>query len=302
MAAPLVTVITAAYNSSRTLRVALESLRYQSFSDWDAWIVGDACTDDCADVVQSFGDERLHWTNLDSNHGGQWFPNNEGLRRATGKYVAYLGHDDLWLPDHLQDLIQVIEAAGADFAHSICGLFGPDGWYKCDGRPNQGESYEQHFIPPSCWLHRRDIVESVGYWADPVTLDVAVDFEYSRRIHRAGKRMAFCPRLSVVKIPSYLIGLYAIRGTTPQEALWERIRTDLPGFERELLGAIASEVAYLWDRPADSLWVGIRRVLGLCRRALLRPFRDHPLAFRYRRARFQRIRLARRLGRGLPSE
>ena len=102
MSVPLVTVITAAYNSQRTLRVALASLRNQTFTDWEAWIVGDACTDDSEGVVRSFADDRLHWVNLQSNHGSQWFPNNEGLRRAQGKYVAFLGHDDIWLPDSFE--------------------------------------------------------------------------------------------------------------------------------------------------------------------------------------------------------
>ena len=298
---PLVTVITAAYNSSRTLRVAIDSLRNQSFADWEAWIVGDACTDDSGDVVRSFGDERLHWVNLERNYGGQWFPNNEGLRRAKGKYVAYLSHDDLWLPDHLKDLVQLIEESGADFVHSVCGLFGPRGWFICRGLPLEGESYEDHAIPPSCCLHRRDLVESVGYWTDPAVLTVTADFDYTRRVYQAGKTFAFCPRFSVVKIPAPLIRLYAIQDALPQEALWERIRTDLPGFEHELLGAVASAAARLqWGRPADSLWVAIRRVLGIFKRALLRPFRDHASTFRYRHARFQRERADSRLKRGLP--
>ena len=298
---PLVTVITAAYNSSRTLKVALDSLQHQTFTNWEAWIVGDACTDDCGAVVASFGDARMHWVNLDANHGSQWFANNEGLRRAAGEYVAFLGHDDIWLGDHLQDLVQLIEASGADLAHSICGLFGPEGWLKCKGRPKPPATYEQHFIPPSSWLHRRNLVDSVGYWADPLTLDVAVDFEYSRRVARAGKRIVCCPRLSVVKIPSYLSGLYAMKGAPPQEALWARIRDDLAGFEHDLLNSIAAEVSVLqWGRPADSLGVALRRVLGIVKRAALAPLENHPWMRRYRFRQFHRGRKAMSANRGLP--
>src|SRR5579885_2894378 len=127
MAAPVVSVITATYNSSRTLRLALSSLRAQTFSYWDAWVIGDGCTDDSESVVASFQDPRLHWVNLEHNRGSQAFANNEGLRRAEGRYVAYLGHDDLWMPRHLGELVRHIEDTGADLVHSVCGLFGARG-------------------------------------------------------------------------------------------------------------------------------------------------------------------------------
>ena len=103
--APLVTVITATYNSSALLKLTLSSLISQHYDAFEAWIVGDACTDDSAAVVASLGDPRLHWTNLPSNSGSQAAPNNEGMARAHGDFIAFLGHDDLWFPWHLESLI-----------------------------------------------------------------------------------------------------------------------------------------------------------------------------------------------------
>jgi glycosyltransferase involved in cell wall biosynthesis len=289
---PLVTVITAAYNSSRTLRVALESLRHQTFTDWEAWIVGDACTDDSGEVVASFGEERMHWVNLEHSFGGQWGPNNEGLRRAKSKYVAFLGHDDLWLPDHLKDLVQVTEESGADFAYSICGLFDSQGWVRCIGQPREGQTLETHHLPPSSWLHRRDLVDSVGYWRDPATLDVHMDMDFRRRVYRAGKKFVFCPVFSVVKIPSQWIGVYSLKGAPPQEAYWARIRIDLAGFEHDVLNAVAAEVAKKQcDCCPYDLWIAVRRVLGIIKRYMMRPLEKW---------RLQRHRAAIRFNRGLP--
>src|SRR5262245_39979017 len=117
--APLVTVITATFNSSATLKCALKSVLHQDLTDFEVWIVGDACTDDSAEVVNGFGDPRLHWTNLPRNSGNQSVPNNEGLRRACGRYIAYLGHDDLWWPRHLSGLVSFIEQSGADLVHAL---------------------------------------------------------------------------------------------------------------------------------------------------------------------------------------
>src|ERR1700730_9755739 len=107
--APTVTVIVPTYNRRATLRHALQSLLAQDFSDFEAWIVGDGCTDGSEEEVAKLGDARLQWINLTVNGGNQWRPNNEGLQRAGGRYAAFLGHDDLWLPWHLSTLVTSVD-------------------------------------------------------------------------------------------------------------------------------------------------------------------------------------------------
>ncbi len=58
-------------------------------------MVGDACTDDTADVVASFGDARIQYHALAVNVGEQSGPNNHGVSRSCGELVAFLNHDDL---------------------------------------------------------------------------------------------------------------------------------------------------------------------------------------------------------------
>jgi glycosyltransferase involved in cell wall biosynthesis len=84
---PAVMVITAAYNSSRTLKCALASLCDQTFEGFEAWVVGDSCRDDSERVVRGFRDERFNWVNLPEHAGTQSAPNNKGLRRAGGHYI-----------------------------------------------------------------------------------------------------------------------------------------------------------------------------------------------------------------------
>ena len=117
---PLVSVITATYNWSSVLRYAIQSVRWQSLQDFEMLIIGDGCTDDSAAVVASFQDPRLRWRNLPVNSGHQSVPNNTGLAMARGKYIAYLGHDDLWYPTHLANLVNELEKTNADIANSIC--------------------------------------------------------------------------------------------------------------------------------------------------------------------------------------
>src|SRR5690349_20582249 len=99
--APLVSIIMATYNWSSVLPYSIGSVQHQTLPDFELLVVGDGCTDDSAEVVGAIGDPRVRWIGLENNSGHQSVPNNEGLRQARGEIIAYLGHDDLWLPDHL---------------------------------------------------------------------------------------------------------------------------------------------------------------------------------------------------------
>ncbi len=112
-------MIIATYNRSDVLALAIESVLQQSLRDWEMWVIGDACTDDTEDVVKSFDDPRMSFENLPVNVGEQSGPNNAGAQRARGRYVAYLNHDDLWTPDHLEAAAGELDVSGADLVFSL---------------------------------------------------------------------------------------------------------------------------------------------------------------------------------------
>lgn len=68
---PLVTTITAAYNRAKVLRYAIESVRRQTYQNWQYIIVGDCCTDATADRITELDDPRIEFHNLAFNFGSQ---------------------------------------------------------------------------------------------------------------------------------------------------------------------------------------------------------------------------------------
>ena len=99
---PVVTVIVATYNSRATLRHALQSMLAQEFTDFEALIVGDGCTDGSEEEVRKLADVRLHWINLFQNRGGQWRPNNEGFRNRPARSRSYTALSATNSPDSRQ--------------------------------------------------------------------------------------------------------------------------------------------------------------------------------------------------------
>lgn len=126
---PLVTVRIATYNMSEILcDRALASLRRQSYQNWEALVVGDACTDDTAERVRRIGDPRITFRNL-AVRGPypveavpRWYvagigPMNAALEAARGIWVAPLDHDDEWHDDHLEVLLMSAMRERAEVAY-----------------------------------------------------------------------------------------------------------------------------------------------------------------------------------------
>lgn len=234
---PAVTVIIPTYNSSRTLRLSVESVLLQTLTDFELWVVGDGCTDDTASVMAEFSDARLKWMNLTRNSGGPCLPRNEGWQRARGRFIAYLGHDDLWFPWHLEKLVKYIEASDAAFVYSLGVVLGPKGLVSGLYLPGS-HKHISGLLSPSHWLHRRDLETSVGRWSTKIPF--GDDLEFIRRIQRARLPMVFCRELSVLKYPAGLWKLYEPCSSLPQERGLRRIREDPPGFREEILLDLAA--------------------------------------------------------------
>ena len=215
----------ATYNQSQVLPYSIGSVLDQTYKDWELLVVGDGCSDDSGQVVSAIGDPRVRWIDLQSPAGHQYGPNNEGLRQARGEIVAYLGHDDLWLPHHLALAVESIHA-GADFSHSIALAVDPTG--ARNEALIQGRTV---WIPPSTVAHRRSIIDRVGAWRDFRTLSVHPEEDLWQRMRQAGCRMTLVPRLTVVKFPASLRpNVYLDRRSDEQAAWLSRIRSE-PDFE-----------------------------------------------------------------------
>ncbi len=99
---PLISIITPAYNASRTIADAITSVQSQTFQDWEMIIVDDSSGDGTGAIVERFAadDRRIRLIRRAENNGSA-AARNAGLKAAHGRYIAFLDADDLWLPEKL---------------------------------------------------------------------------------------------------------------------------------------------------------------------------------------------------------
>jgi hypothetical protein len=249
MAMPLFSVIIATYHWPAALALAIRSVLAQTCPDFELLVVGDGCTDETVAVVRGFGDPRIRWFNLPENTGSQWRPNNVGLEESRGEYVAYLGHDDLWHPEHLLVAADLIAAARPAAIAAGTVLHGPGGTAirALSGFFAGGRYSPTQVIVPSGLLHRRDVVAAVGPWRDHRELREPVDVEFVRRLARTVGDVAPTRRLTVFKWPSaWRRDSYRIRDVSAQAAAVAQLTGDRLGREafvqRELHELLQSAV------------------------------------------------------------
>lgn len=238
---PKVSVITATYNRGNVLRVAIESVRAQTISDWELLVMGDACTDDSGEVVASFGDDRIRFHNLPQNIGEQSGPNNEGMRQARGKYFAFLNHDDLWLPDHLETMVRALDESDADLVFALTAVAEPEDRHFLYGATPTGAYEPGMFVPATAWVFRREMMESVGLWKYYREIHNFPSQDWLFRAWEAGKKLRLSPKLTVMIVPSVAQpDAYAKRLAKPQEECWRRMRAEADFRERELAEHVMS--------------------------------------------------------------
>jgi glycosyltransferase involved in cell wall biosynthesis len=110
MTTPLVSVIMPAYNASRFLGEAVQSILDQTVSDLELIIVDDASTDStlqiCQQLSQRDGRIRIHQR---TSNGGIAAALNDALEMCRGRYIARMDADDIALPERLRSQLQRLD-------------------------------------------------------------------------------------------------------------------------------------------------------------------------------------------------
>lgn len=184
-----ISIITASYNSVKTLADTMESVLSQTYIDWEYIIVDGGSKDGTVDLIKKyeprFGD-KLKWTS-EPDHG-IYDAMNKGISRATGDVVGILNSDDYYTSE---DVLSVI--ASALSYNRLDAVYG-DIHFIHDGKPNKVVRYysSRHFRPfwlrfgfmpahPSFYV-RRSVYEKAGLYN--TAYKIGSDFEMMVRLFR----------------------------------------------------------------------------------------------------------------------
>lgn len=168
---PSVSVIIPTFNRATFVTEAIESVLAQTYRDYEIIVVDDGSTDNTQQVLAAYKDKirYIYQENL-----GLSSARNTGITNAKGKYIALLDSDDLWLPNKLEEQVQILEDnEDTAFVYSNFVFVNETGDFIKVGRKAKtfvsGHILKNLLLSntvlyPSTWLVKKSCLEDVGFF------------------------------------------------------------------------------------------------------------------------------------------
>ena len=105
---PKVSVIMSTYNGSKYIGETIESIRSQTYSNWELIIIDDGSEDTTCEIINGIIDQRIVLYKA-GRIGVNGRIKNLALSKVSGQLVAFIDHDDLWAPTKLEKQVAALQ-------------------------------------------------------------------------------------------------------------------------------------------------------------------------------------------------
>lgn len=188
----MISIITATFNSAKTLKDTIQSVLRQTNKDFEYLIIDGGSTDDTIDIVKSYESEfsgRLKW--VSEKDQGIYDAMNKGIKMASGDVVGILNSDDYFTSD---DILQTVDNAFK--SHEIDAIYG-DIHFIRDGNPQKCVRYYSSRMFRPFWLRfgfmpahpsfycKREIFDKAGLYS--LDYKIGADYEMMVRLFKRHK-------------------------------------------------------------------------------------------------------------------
>lgn len=210
---PKVSVVMPCYNNAAYVRQAVDSVLQQDYPNIELIVVDDGSKDNSLEVLASYG-ERIKVVSQPNQ--GPAAARNNGIRHATGDYIAFLDSDDLWLPGKLSAQLEFLQT-NPDYIACFCS------WSVWDGNSTSGfnqPTTEQRLElqkDKSGWLYLPLLEDSVIHTISVVIKQQTVtEVGFFNEEFRVGEDHDYWLRLSRLGKIAKLKTVYALYRANPQ--------------------------------------------------------------------------------------
>lgn len=169
---PKVSVNIPAFNDEKYIRETLDSVLAQTFNDYEIIIVDDGSTDKSAKIIKRYNDTRIKY--YYQNNRGIGAARNKALELSSGEYIAFLDHDDLWMPQKLEKQIALFDKNPAlglvfcdtTFFNAECDMYS----LYANKKPPRGRVFPEildwYFLSCETVVIKKSVIDHVGNFPD----------------------------------------------------------------------------------------------------------------------------------------
>lgn len=124
----LISIVIPVYNSEKYIRETIMCILDQTYKNWEIVFVDDCSEDTSVEIIERYlqQDERMRLYQNKKN-GGPAITRNQGIKKARGRYLAYMDADDLCDVDKLEKQINYMKKTGCAFCFTGYEFAGEDG-------------------------------------------------------------------------------------------------------------------------------------------------------------------------------
>ena len=110
----LISIIVPIYNVEKYLRMCLDSIENQTYSNIEVLLIDDGSTDDSCKICQEYVSRDSRFRYIKKENGGASDARNFGIGRASGEYLSFVDSDDWLAATYVEDLYHVAKRTHAD--------------------------------------------------------------------------------------------------------------------------------------------------------------------------------------------
>lgn len=115
---PKISIIIPVYNVEKYLRRCLDSVRSQTFSDFEVLCINDGSTDNSKKILDEYADCDSRFIVINKKNSGVSAARNDGIKHANGEYIHFMDADDFIDSRYYAEMVKMAESFGLDMVCS----------------------------------------------------------------------------------------------------------------------------------------------------------------------------------------
>ena len=211
----LVSIVTVAFNSGKTVRKTIESVLNQTCTDIEYLIVDGKSSDNTVEIAkeyeEKFAEKNISYRIISEKDKGIYDAMNKGIRMATGDIVGLINSDDWFEPNAVETVVKTYEEEPFDYFYADINLI------KQDGTIIRKRSRTDKVVSSRHWNHPTSFVTKATYEKLGVfnCKEIYDDFDFYLRARKANIKMV---------IRNVVLANFCVGGVSNQKSLKKSLK------------------------------------------------------------------------------